>query len=138
MKIPINQYFLNSAKWLITLFGYVVYFYLIYSSYLGLRDTNIDTHSILNKTQEFILYVIYVSGLPPMLVLTYFVTLAKTIKKLSIGLVVLIVSIFLHAYVSMAIAHATPVIYFLMIFVEIILVFGAIYWWRRQDENRKI
>jgi len=129
--------YLIILKWLLTICGLLVYGVLLFVSYIGWTQ-NETIHTTLSSQLHFIfIYAIYMNGLPQIILMVYFITLANTLRTLSLGVLLIVITIPFHLYISAAISHSEASDYVPLILLEMILVFAAIFLHLRNRMTQK-
>lgn len=123
---------LHGVAFFVAVIGFVVYGFFAYDWTIEWQQ-NQDLHGSLLAEIFFVVdHVVFVSGLPPMLLIIYFLIMGKTVKGWSMGLVFVFLSIPVHFYVAGIAAHTEPAIYVPMQLAELAAAIGLIVYWHRK------
>ncbi len=100
-------------------------------------EQNLTIHeSWLTEIWFVIGYVIFASGLPPMLLALYFWVLREEARDWLAGFVFVPIFIVVHYVVSVFMAHSSPFVYVPMMAVELLGGIAVIRYWRGKPSDK--
>jgi hypothetical protein len=133
MLLKYERILLNIIARLVAFCGIMLYGFMLFGAYIQWGQNSTIHESLFTQIFYIIDFGIFISGLPPMLLVVYFLVLGKTSKDFGMGLLFVFGSIFIHFYVVGFSAHGSPAyIYIPLHFLELTLVLGLIYYWHRK------
>lgn len=120
---------------LVALFGFLVYGYMMYGWTVEWHQNQSIHESLFTQLFFIVDTVIFISGLPPMLLVVYFLVLGKNTKDWAMGLLFVAISIPVHFYVAGVTAHTEPIQYIPIQLGELAIVIGLIIYWRKKKRQ---
>lgn len=124
---------LRSVSLLFALLGALVYVYMLYDWHIQWQQDLTIHESWLTEVWFILGYVIFASGLPPMLLTIYFWVLGKNPRDWLAGFVFVPLFIFVHYVVAVFMAHSSPLVYVPMMAVELLSVVAVIWYWQKKQ-----
>jgi len=109
--------------------GILLYIFMLSSAYIGWQhDQNIH-ESLLSELYYIMSLAIFGSGLPPILLVIYFLILGKMAKDFGMGFIFVFTFILVHFYVVGVSTHTEPIIHIPFQLVELAIVVGIMRYW---------
>lgn len=121
---------LRGTSLIFALLGALVYVYMLYDWHVQWRQDLTIHESWLTEIWFVIGYVIFASGLPPMLMVVNFWVLGKRPRDWLAGFAFVPIFIFVHYVVAVFMAHSSPFVYVPMMAFELLTAIAVILYWR--------
>lgn len=110
--------------------GFILYALNLFTWQIEWRQGGFSTRPLLERAWFVLDDAIFLSGLPPLMLSTYFLILRKSARANGIGLILAALFVVIHYYVAAATAHSTPDIYIPVQLAELIAALSLILLWR--------
>ena len=117
--------------------GFILYGLILFTWQSEWRQSSFSTRPLLEQAWFVLDDAIFLSGLPPLIVSTYFLILKKNARANGIGIIFVVLFILIHYYVAATTAHSTPDIYIPAQVAELIATVSLILMWRSKVEKGK-
>lgn len=121
---------------LVSIIGFLIYGYLMYSWTVEWNQNQSIHESLFTKAFFIVDTVIFISGLPPMLLVVYFLVFGKNPKDWGLGLLFVAISIPIHFYVVGVTAHTEPMQHIPIQLIELAIVVGLIIYWQKKKRKQ--
>ncbi len=123
---------INVISLLVTACGALLYAFMVYIWTIEWRQSGISEQSYLEKIWFLVENVIFVSGLPPLLIAIYFLLLRKSTTDKLYGFLFVGFFIVAHYFTSAFAAHTPASIHVPIQLTELLAVVGLITLWRKR------
>ena len=110
----------------------MLYVFFLYLMYIGWTQGEHIHESIGTQIFYIIDTAIFGSGLPPLILVVYFLLLGNTPKDWGMGLLFVLLSIPIHYYVTSWAAHSEPIVFVPMQIVELAAVIILVTYWQKK------
>lgn len=121
----------------VVLFGMLLYLYLAYSAVVPGWYQTPGIHSSWREELGYVVQdVVFMPGLPPLIVAIYFLLLGRTTQDWLAGFGFVVGFVVFHYVVAVWMAHGSPTAYLPMMLAELLAAIGLIWCWQRKRRNR--